>query len=309
MISHIIIYYGVLTVTLNIIKKGTEFATTDHCGAIKILDNRIDSEYLLYELRLKSDLLGFDRALRASLENMKKVTVNIPIDEKGEFDSKTQREVADRYKEIEKLKNILHDISDEIKYSEVTMNNIGETKEVRLGDERLFSIDNGKRIRKQDINKAKGKIPVYSASKYKSEYLGFVSDKIKEIVPKAKKFNGKYLTVNADGSVGKVFLREGEFYVNDIVNAIKILDGNILEEYVLFELERILYLQGYSSWSNKLYKEKLRNIYIEIPLDAEGNFDTEKQKEIADKLMYVNELKNEIIEEINSLINTTIIVE
>lgn len=82
------------------------------------------------------------------------------------------------------------------------------TKTVSLRDEELFLVDSGKRIRKKDIYNAKGDIPVYSASKFENECLGYVSDKIKEIIPNAKKFIGKYLTVNADGSVGKVFFKK-----------------------------------------------------------------------------------------------------
>lgn len=85
------------------------------------------------------------------------------------------------------------------------------------------------------------------------------------------------------GVLVRFFLRNGEFYVNDIVNVIKILDTNILDEYVLYELERTLLLLGYSSWSSKLYKEKLRDICIEIPIDKTGNFDLKEQKQIADK--------------------------
>lgn len=293
----------------NIIKKGVHFATTDHCGVIKILDNKLIPEYLLYELNLKSDLFGYDRALRASLKNMKKVYVDIPKEDDENFDVKKQIEVVNRNEEIKNLKIILYNMSKELVHSRVTIDFIGGAKEVKLGDENLFLIDNGKRITKKDINNAKGEIPVYSASRYKSECLGYVSDKIKEVVPNVKKFKGKYLTVNADGSVGQVFLRDGDFYVNDIVNTIKVSNDSILEEYVLYELRRKLYLDGYISWNCKLYKEKLREITIEIPIDENGDFDLSKQKELANQYMYIDKFKDEIIAEMNKLINATILIE
>ena len=55
----------------NIIPRGIRFATTDHCGAIKIKDENILPEYLLYELELQRHIKGFDRTLRSSLANMK----------------------------------------------------------------------------------------------------------------------------------------------------------------------------------------------------------------------------------------------
>ena len=57
----------------NIIPKDTKFATTDHCGAVKILDQAIIPEYLIFELELKGHLLGYDRTLRPSLDKMRKL--------------------------------------------------------------------------------------------------------------------------------------------------------------------------------------------------------------------------------------------
>ena len=59
-----------------------QFGTTDHCGTIKILNSDIIPEYLIYRLELKKHELGFDRSLRASLYNMKLVSVDIPFNDK-----------------------------------------------------------------------------------------------------------------------------------------------------------------------------------------------------------------------------------
>lgn len=166
---------------------------------------------------------------------------------------------------------------------------------VLLGDKELFFVDNGKRLRKEDINLAKGKIPVYSTSKFKEDCLGHVSDEITQIVKNAKKFSGKFITVNADGSVGRVFIREGEFYANDVLNVIKVLNKNILEEYLLHELQNRLLFLGYSSWSNKLYKEKLRSVEIRIPIKDDGSFDLNYQKIIAKKYDKLDGLKENLI--------------
>lgn len=168
-------------------------------------------------------------------------------------------------------------------------------KNISLGDKKCFFIDRGERIRKQDIVKARGTIPVYSGSKYREEAIGFVSDDIKKIVPKAKKFDGKFITVNANGSVGKVFLREGEFYLHDDVNLVKILDNNILYEYLLYELQNKINLLGYDSWVKKLYKSELmEEVSVDIPIDKNGKFDVRKQKEIADKYKKIEQIKEKL---------------
>jgi type I restriction enzyme M protein len=82
---------------LRVMNVGEKFATTDHCGAIQILNPLIIPEYLLYALNLKREEESFDRTFRASLTNMSKLFVKIPIKPNGEFDVEIQQEIADRY--------------------------------------------------------------------------------------------------------------------------------------------------------------------------------------------------------------------
>jgi len=169
---------------------------------------------------------------------------------------------------------------------------------VSLGNAKYFEVDNGERVRKQDIQKAQGEIPFYSSSKFEGEVMGYVSDRIKEIVKNAKKFKGKFLTVNADGSVGKVFIRDGEFYLNDVVNIIKIINKKILYEYLLYELQNKIDILGYGKWDKKLYKTELKQeISVEIPIDENGEFDLKKQKEIAEKYSKIEQIKNKLKED------------
>ena len=77
----------------NVKLKGEQFGTTDHCGTIKILNQNILPEYLLYQLELKKHELGFDRSLRASLSNMESVSVDVPFTDNDEIDVKKQQEI------------------------------------------------------------------------------------------------------------------------------------------------------------------------------------------------------------------------
>ena len=157
---------------------------------------------------------------------------------------------------------------------------MGKFRVILLNDVKYFLIERGGRIRQEDANQAKGSIPVYSGSKEQGGVIGYVSDNIIKFAPNAKKFNGKYLTVNANGSVGKVFLRNEEFYLHDDVNAIKIMDDKILYEYLIYELQNKIDLLGYD-WSKKLYKQELGKISVEIPIKENGDFDVDKQNGIA----------------------------
>jgi type I restriction enzyme M protein len=88
-------------------RKGEIFATTDHCGAIKILDDSIIPEFLLYQLEQKKHEYGFDRTLRASITNMKMVTLSIPVNDDGTFDQDVQRKIAQKYIAVKEMRDEL----------------------------------------------------------------------------------------------------------------------------------------------------------------------------------------------------------
>ena len=90
---------------------GEKFAITDHCGAVKVLDSAIIPEYLAYQLEIKKHEMGFDRSLRASLANMKTVTVTVPILPDGCLDRKKQVDLVEK---IAFLKSIREDIQSQI---------------------------------------------------------------------------------------------------------------------------------------------------------------------------------------------------
>ena len=90
----------------NLILAGEEFATTDHCGRLQILDPQIDAEYAYWYLRTTRGAYGFDRVYRASLQNMKaEVVVSIPIDKAtGGFSLSKQRELAESLRKRERAR-------------------------------------------------------------------------------------------------------------------------------------------------------------------------------------------------------------
>jgi hypothetical protein len=88
----------------NLIARGTDFVPTDHCGRAEVLHRGLDPEYLLHELRATAEEHGFDRVYRANLDNVKNVGMRVPTDDDGNFDLDRQRELAERYKVVETLK-------------------------------------------------------------------------------------------------------------------------------------------------------------------------------------------------------------
>ena len=93
----------------NVVERGTKFATTDHCGAIKIKDPNLNPHYVAYLLEQTKHIYGFDRGLRASLSNMKKIEISIPVDENGDFSLSAQKELADKHQLVELYKTQLQE--------------------------------------------------------------------------------------------------------------------------------------------------------------------------------------------------------
>jgi len=88
----------------NVMPAGTVFATTDHCGAIKIKHPLINPYFLAYMLEVNSHKYGFDRGLRASLKNMKTIIIDIPVDDLGNFNIDRQKSVAQSLTYLKQLR-------------------------------------------------------------------------------------------------------------------------------------------------------------------------------------------------------------
>lgn len=89
----------------NAIPKNTPFVSTDHCGTIRILDDNILPEYLMIQLENGKHKYGFDRELRASIRNMKEVSVKLPFYQNGELNIEKQKEVIEKYEYIKELRS------------------------------------------------------------------------------------------------------------------------------------------------------------------------------------------------------------
>jgi len=223
----------------NIIKKDTKFATTDHCGAIKILNDTILLEFLLYELELQSHVLGYDRTLRPSLTTMKKVSIKVPIDKKGNFDKKAQIEIVKKYISLKKIKN---NIGNEIEdLTNITIDlEIPQEKIMILKIEDIFDLKkttNSSKFTKSFVDKNKGDISVFSASKNPTFVnYGYVKDNLSNV-----KYFKDCLTWNIDGSVGKAFFRKGCFSLSEKVIPLILKNkwnGYIDPIYVKYVLEK-----------------------------------------------------------------------
>ena len=78
----------------HIIPAEVPFHPTDHCGVLRVQSEHIDPTYLHHALRETRNRHGFDRTYRANLNNVARVSVEIPVRDDGVFDLLKQREIA-----------------------------------------------------------------------------------------------------------------------------------------------------------------------------------------------------------------------
>lgn len=91
------------------------FYATENRGLIHIIDEGIDFNYVLYYLRENLKRLGgFRRSDEAHAGKVKRISIKIPLDDKGNFDLSKQVDIANNYKKILELREIVKDKTKEL---------------------------------------------------------------------------------------------------------------------------------------------------------------------------------------------------
>jgi type I restriction enzyme M protein len=303
---------------LNYKTQGELFASTDHCGTIEILDNKINPEYLLLILNLKRFEYGFDRGLRANLVNVRRVEIEIPLDEKGEFDLSYQKEIVEKNSEIFDLQKKIKDIREDITKSELNFSEQYEYEEKPLSE--LFQIKQGNAYytKKRILgNGWKGDIPVYSSNTKEQGLL------MRMDLSKIKKEDIYYqycLTWSVDGYAGKLFTRnennknnekKKEFYftINNHSGILIPKSDKLYLPFIKEVIQPIFFKKSKGYGNNKVGTNQIKDIVVKVPIEKKGEFDLEIQKEISGKYRQAEELKKELTDKLNRLSDVKISIE
>ena len=285
----------------NAIPKNTPFISTDHCGVIRILSDNILPKYLMIQLESVKHIYGFDRGLRASLKNMSKVKISIPIDKNGNIDIEKQKEVIDRYNVIQEIKKQIKEYREKIQEINVEIEEQYELLSLKRIDD-IFDLPSIKGLTKTFIRNNKGNIPVYGG-KVNDEPIGFIKDNLEGV-----KYFENCLGWNREGSVGYVFIHKEKFTTNDHHRPLiikKDYKKQIDLTYSRMVIENVLMQQGFR-WSKTASKEKVAKIKVPFPIKPNNEFDLEAQKEIADKYKKIEEIKQIIGNELKKIEETKI---
>ena len=258
--------------------------------------DKLDKLYLKFEIERQLFLNGFSFLNKCGVEKISSVEILLPIDKNGKFDLEKQKELAQKYLEIQKMKEELRIFFEGFENLNVDVVTDYTKKSVSLLD--YFELGKGKSdYTKKFINVHNGEYPIYSANTKDNGVLGFM-DKYD--------YNIECLQITTNGYAGKIFYRKKhKFSINGDAKLLIKKDKLIDYVYCSYELKNVFKKYGFG-WSNKISDEKLRDIIIEIPIDENGKFDLDKQREIAEKHKKIEEIKAKLKDNYEKMINSKV---
>jgi type I restriction-modification system DNA methylase subunit len=244
----------------------------------------------------------FTKVYPSMIEN---IEIQMPIDAMGNFDVLAQAKFAEKYEFVIDVKTRVAEYQQKTDNLDIEIENYEHIKNLKL--ENMFDLSiktNNSSLTKSFVEKNKGNIPVYSASKFpESVDYGYIKDNLENV-----KYFSDCLTWNIDGSVGKLHYRKGKFSLSEKVIPLVLLpeykdkvDINYLKYIIEKEFSKLSF-----SFNNKAGKGKIRHIEMPIPVDKNGDFDLSVQKEIAEKHQKTEQIKKDISEKLDKILNTVI---
>lgn len=296
----------------NVIPKGSPFVSTDHCGAIRILNANILPEYLMIQLEKVKYKYNFDRELRASLKNMLTIDIELPFNSKGEVDLNKQLEVIEKYKnsktvfdKIEnyklQIKNLTIDIVDNNKYELFPISEVFNFQDGFAFPSSIYTTKHNdiKLIRIQDINKKSEPKTVRIPKDFK--------------FPNQTKFwvNKNDYLLSLSGAAGfNLFKWDGEEgYLNQRITKITIKEK--FKSSLIADYEAVLISQVYTELNNlgkgannNLTRKDIVNIKLKIPVNHKKEIDKKVQTQIADTYKKIEQIKKSILDELERISKT-----
>ena len=239
------------------------------------------------------------------------VIVEIPITNTGLFDLDEQIRLAAIYSEIKTQRQKLLDRIPEIQelLVHINMDQGINYANVPLND--IVSHNNGiAEYTKIWSQQHKGEYPLYSANN--SEPLAHID---------TFDYDGEYLTYSKNGCAGYITIIDGRFSINGdrcVMTINRDFEGKVNLLYLKYYLEPIFrqHKKGrlgaygkneFTKINSTMIKEL--NIQIPLPLTDSGEYDLEKQIEIAKKYEQIDTIKAGLIERITQLTSINVATE
>ena len=288
-----------------------KFSATNHRGVLIPLDGKINLEYAKFILeplfrRTKKGRIGNDGKRNEytmlppfMIENLE---FSLPVDCNGSIDMDRQKEFVEKILSVSELNKKISEYKRQIEELKIQIEtNFYQTKLFPL--KQLFESMQGKsRYTKKYGNANKGNYPVYSASN--NLPLTHID---------SFDYDGEFLTWATNGFAGYMLLIGGKFSINADRGLLCPKNDNLNLQYIKFVLEPKLRElakgrkgeKGEDEFT-KVYPSMINDIKINMPILPNGEFDLPAQQQIAEKYRKIEEIKKNILEELDKIANIEI---
>lgn len=275
-------------------RKLPKYTFHDDVTALDIKNPQISHQFLVFSIREAIAKARFRYNAKLYLKRLKKLGISIPLTKQGYPDYQVQQNIASKLERLQKMKNKVKEFSNlSAKRFIIIDTGFKETISITLGDSKYFKLIRGKRVRKKDIHKNRGKIPVISASLKVNGYLGYASENWLRMNG-SPIFEKSLITLNMDGTNFDTHLRnEKKYTINDVVLAIEIVDNKLDPQYIVYAIKEAI-SRGRFKYDAKMYKKRVKKLQIRVPVDSKGVIDLEQQRNLARKYEWLEELKKTI---------------
>jgi DNA-directed RNA polymerase beta' subunit len=152
---------------------------------------------------------------------------------------------------------------------------------------KIFEIKKGlAKYTKGFVQKNRGEYPLYSSQTINEGIIGKIN---------CYDYDCECLTWATDGDAGAVFIRKGKFSMTTHCGALVLKSKLLLLEYIYSYLSENLKKYAVGGGKNRrITIDVIKNVKIKVPIALQGEFDLQKQREIAEKDKRVRELKNKV---------------
>ena len=278
-----------------------KFSCTDHCGILSLRKN-VTGIYLPYVqkvLDFRSLAIG-NGNMRVKTNMVKRANpmIPFPLDENGKYDYQEQIAIAKRYENLENKRAILNEYKLTLQSSLISENFAEKYKHTDVDLTALFTPKRGNsKYTKTYCFNNRGDYPIYSANNNDPlAYSNFYD------------YDGEYLTISVNGIAGKITLKDGKFSINADRVILVPIAKNVDLDYIKYTVEPILRSKikgrrGHDGQNEftKLPGGTIENVKISIPVDENGNYDLDAQKEISKKYQKIQNIIDSICKQIDDL--------
>lgn len=152
------------------------------------------------------------------------------------------------------------------------------------------------------INNNPGGIPVYSGATKNNGIIGYTN---------RIQYSGNFIRVITVGTAGKCSVISGEFCLAQNNGILSLKEGvkNIDLYYITLVLNNILPRLAKGDNQKSLVWKDFQDVSVSIPVLPDGTFDLESQKELATKYIDINQQKNTLLNKIEELKKTKIVID